>query len=44
VTDMTQLRYQAGIAYLSVYLDCYGTLVYAWGLSLNPDTALALAS
>jgi len=29
VTDMTQLRYQAGIAYLSVHLDWYGKLVYA---------------
>lgn len=44
VTDMTQLRYQAGIAYLSVHLDWYGKLVYAWALSLHPDTALALAS
>jgi len=44
VTDMTQLRYQAGIAYLSVHLDWYGKLVYGWALSLHPDTALALAS
>jgi putative transposase len=27
-----------------VHLDCYGKLVYAWVLSLHPDTALALAS
>ena len=44
VTDMTQLRYQVGIAYLSVHLDWYGKLVYGWALSLHPDTALALAS
>jgi putative transposase len=44
VTDMTQLPYQAGIAYLGVHLDWYGKLVYAWALSLHPDTALALAS
>lgn len=44
ITDMTQLRYQAGIAYLSVHLDWYGKLVYAWALSGHPDTALALAS
>jgi len=44
LTDMTQLPFQAGIAYLSVHLDCYGKLVYAWALSLHPDTALALAS
>jgi hypothetical protein len=28
VTDMTQLPYQAGIAYLGVHLDWYGKLVY----------------
>lgn len=44
VTDMTQLRYQAGIAYLSVHLDWYGKLVYGWALSGHPDTTLALAS
>ncbi len=44
VTDMTHLKYQAGIAYLSVHLDWYGKLVYAWALSGHPDTALALAS
>ena len=44
ITDMTQLRYQAGIAYLSVHLDWYGKLVYGWALSVHPDTALALAS
>jgi hypothetical protein len=34
---MTQLCYQAGIAYLSVHLDWYGKLVYGWALSLHPD-------
>ncbi len=27
-----------------MHLDWYGKLVYAWALSLHPDTALALAS
>ncbi len=44
VTDTTQLRYQVGIAYLSVHLDWYGKLVYAWVLYLHSNTALALAS
>jgi putative transposase len=44
VTDMTQLPFAGGIAYLSVHLDWYGKLVLGWELSLHPDTPLALAS
>jgi putative transposase len=44
VTDMTQLPFEEGIAYLCVHLDWYGKLVLGWELSLHPDTPLALAS
>jgi putative transposase len=44
VSDMSQLPFQAGIAYLCVHLDWFGKLVYGWELSLHPDTSLALAS
>jgi putative transposase len=44
VTDMTQLPFVGGIAYLCVHLDWFGKLVLGWDLSLHPDTLLALAS
>ncbi len=44
VTDMMQLPFVGGIAYLCVHLDWYCKLVLGWELSLHPDTPLALAS
>jgi putative transposase len=44
VTDMSQLPFEGGTAYLCVHLDWFGKLVLGWELSLHPDTLLALAS
>jgi len=43
MTDMTQMPFARGIAYLSVHLDRYGKLMLGWELSIHPDMPLALA-
>jgi len=44
VSDITQIPYQAGIAYFCVHLDYFGKMVYGWELSLSPDRVLVRSS
>jgi len=44
VSDITQIRYQAGIAYFCVHLDYFGKIIYGWELSLSPDRVLVRSS
>jgi len=44
VSDITQIPYQAGIAYLCVHLDYFGKMVYGWEVSLSPDSLLVRSS
>ena len=43
-SDMTELVYGGGKAYLCVHKDAYGQLVYGYKLSLSTNTELALDS
>lgn len=42
VTDITEISYQHGKAYLCVYLDYAGKMIYGYHLSRNGDTDLVL--
>jgi putative transposase len=44
VSDVTELLYQGGKAYLCVHLDIFGKMLYGWELSRNPDSALVVES
>ena len=44
VSDMTEIIYKGGKAYLSVHLDIFGKMVYGWEVSLHPDTFLVRES
>jgi len=43
-SDMTELRFKGGKAYLCVHKDVYGQMVYGWKLGLNMETQLVLDS
>jgi putative transposase len=44
VSDVTELLYQGGKAYLCVHLDVFGKMVYGWHLSKNPDSMIVVQS
>ncbi len=44
VSDITQIRYATGIAYLCVHMDYAGKYVYGYSLSMNTDTKLIIRS
>jgi putative transposase len=43
-SDITELFYRGGKAYLAVHKDAYGQMVYGFSLSLTMDTGLVLKS
>lgn len=43
-SDMTQLEYKGGKAYLCVHKDVFGQMVYGWSLGLTMETKLVLES
>jgi putative transposase len=43
-SDITELFYRGGKAYLAVHKDVYGQMVYGWSLDLTMDTSLVLKS
>lgn len=43
-SDITEVRYRGGKAYLCVHKDAYGQMVYGWSLGLTMDTGLVLTS
>jgi len=43
-SDMTELRFKGGKAYLCVHKDVFGQMVYGWKLGLNMETKLVLDS
>ena len=44
VSDITEIIYRGGKAYLSVHLDIFGKMVYGWEVSLHPDSFLVRES
>ena len=44
VSDITEIPFKAGKAYLCVHLDYVGKLVYGYSLSLNPNRQLVISS
>lgn len=44
VSDITEISFKAGKAYLCVHLDYVGKLVYGWELSLSPNRHLVIGS
>ena len=44
VSDITQISFKGGKAYLCVHLDYFGKLVYGWSLSPNPGQELVISS
>jgi putative transposase len=44
VSDITEIIYKGGKAYLSVYLDLLGKMVYGWEVSLHSDAILVVES
>ena len=44
VSDITEIPFQAGKAYLCVHLDYAGKMIYGWDLSLSPDRRLVISS
>lgn len=44
VSDITEIPFKGGKAYLAVHLDYFGKLVLGWKLSLSPDRMLVIAS
>jgi putative transposase len=44
VSDITEIVYQGGKAYLCVHMDLIGKYVYGWSLSLSPDRHLIINS
>lgn len=43
-SDMTELTYRGGKAYLCVHKDAYGQMVYGWSLGLTMETSLVIQS
>lgn len=43
-SDLTELIFRGGKAYLGVHKDAYGQMVYGWSLGLTMETNLAIAS
>ena len=43
-SDMTELHYSGGKAYLCVHKDAFGQMVYGWSLGLTMETSLVLKS
>jgi len=43
-SDITQLEYGGGKAYLCVHKDSYAQVVYGWSLGLTMETSLVIAS
>lgn len=43
-SDMTELIYRGGKAYLCVHKDAYGQMVYGWALGLTMETGLVIRS
>jgi putative transposase len=43
-SDITELRYRGGKAYLCVHKDIVGQMVYGWSLGLNMETSLVIKS
>ena len=43
-SDLTELKFKGGKAYLCVHKDVYGQMVYGWKLGLNMETQLVLDS
>jgi len=43
-TDITELRYKGGKAYLSVHKDVFGQVVYGYAVSLSMNTDMVLES
>ena len=44
VSDITEIPFKAGKAYLCVHLDYFGKMVYGWSLSLSPNKSLVTSS
>lgn len=44
LSDITELYYKGGKAYLCVHLDIFGKMIYGWHLSKNPDSSIVLQS
>ena len=44
VSDITEINFKAGKAYLCVHLDYFGKMVYGWELGLNPNRHLVISS
>ncbi len=44
VSDITEITFKGGKAYLCVHLDYFGKMVYGWSLSQNPDSKLVINS
>ena len=43
-SDMTELLFAGGKAYLCVHKDAYGQMIYGWSLGLTQDTDLVIKS
>jgi len=43
-SDMTELKYLGGKAYLCVHKDVFGQMVYGWSLGLTMETSLVMQS
>jgi len=43
-SDITELKFMGGKAYLCVHKDVFGQMVYGWSLGLTMETRLVLAS
>jgi putative transposase len=44
VSDVTELIYTGGKAYLSVHMDIFGKMIYGWHLSKSPDSTIVVES
>lgn len=44
VSDVTELVYQGGKAYLCVHMDIFGKMLYGWNLKEGPDSDLVIQS
>lgn len=43
-SDITELKFRGGRAYLCVHKDVFGQMVYGWSLGLTMDTSLVIKS
>lgn len=44
VSDVTEVIYLGGKAYLSVHMDIFGKMIYGWHLSKSPDSTIVVES